>query len=265
MEGQRFASRSAVVPITTRFAAGSLLAIRRHVNETWAAHERPGLPAALRWTIAIVAPIVALIANKAIPNGLFPTPFLLSAVMITAHFGGVRAAVLAFLLSFGLLDYFYVPPYGTLDVDRESIAALVQFIVPALIGVWFIDKRKEVELLLARETAIAKRLQGEQTPADLGRSVVEYLAPELGAPIASFYEIDDGGVAHRRAGYAFDLDDAPETIAHGTGVIGQAVRENRMQIVATPPERPSPWTRVSTSSLKFRIELICLLSWNRVS
>jgi CheY-like chemotaxis protein/signal transduction histidine kinase len=186
--------------------------------------------------IAIASPIGALIANQNIPNGLFPTPFLLSAVMITAHFSGMRAGILGFVLSFALLDYFYIPPFGTLAIDADAVAALVQFIVPAALGMWFIHKRKEVELLLARETAMAKRLQGEQSPADLGRTVLEYLAPELGAPVASFYEIDDAGTAHRRAGYAFDPQDAPETIARGAGVIGQAVRENRVQVVATPPD-----------------------------
>jgi hypothetical protein len=143
----------------------------------------------VRWTIAIASPIGALIANQAIPNRLFPTPFFLSAVMMTAHFSGMRAGLLAFLLSFAFLDYFYIPPFGTLAIDADAVAALAQFIVPAVMGVWFIHKRKEVELLLARETAIAKRPQGEQTPADLGWAVLEYLAPELGAPIASFYEI----------------------------------------------------------------------------
>ena len=38
-----------------------------------------------------------------------------------------------------------------------------------------------VELLLARETAMAKRLPGEQMPAELGRAILEYLASEVGA------------------------------------------------------------------------------------
>ena len=80
---------------------GSRLADRPGVNETAAA--RFELPTVLRWTIAIVAPIVAVIANKAIPNGPFPTPFLLSAVMISAHFGGIRAGTFAFVVSFALL------------------------------------------------------------------------------------------------------------------------------------------------------------------
>jgi K+-sensing histidine kinase KdpD len=109
-----------------------------------AARERPWLPLAVRWTVAIACPLGALVANQAIPNGLFPTPFLLTAVMITAHFGGMRAAALAFVLSFGLLDYFYVPPFGSLAVDEDTVAALAQFIVPAALGVWFIHKRKEI-------------------------------------------------------------------------------------------------------------------------
>jgi two-component system sensor histidine kinase/response regulator len=35
--------------MTTRFVGGPLLAIGRHVRETLAARERPGLPAALEW------------------------------------------------------------------------------------------------------------------------------------------------------------------------------------------------------------------------
>jgi CheY-like chemotaxis protein/signal transduction histidine kinase len=194
------------------------------------------LPPLLGWLLAPASIALAFAANELIPQGIFPAPFFVAAIMITAHFGGRGPALLAFSIGGLTLDYFYVPPFGHFDVRSDLFPSLLQFIVPSALGAWFIEKRKDVERLLRRETEVARRLQGEQSLNDIGKSVLEYLAPELGAPIASFYTVELDGSAQRRASYAFDVENAPATVAPGQGAVGQAISVNRTQVLSVPPD-----------------------------
>src|SRR5262249_54711722 len=157
------------------------------------------------WGVAVAAPSAALGLNWVIGRisgadlsrfdttmfgGMFPDAFLIAAVMIVAQVSGRRPTVLALLVSAAYLDYFFVPPAWSFSIPPDFIPSLVQFLAPAVFGWWFIEKRRSVELLLERETALAKRLQGDQTLDSLGKSVLGYLAPELGAPIATFYSVE---------------------------------------------------------------------------
>ncbi len=194
------------------------------------------LPALAGWLLAPVSIAVAFAGNELIPQGIFPAPFFVAALMITAQFGGRGPAVLAFIIAGLTLDYFYVPPYRAFGIRSDLFPSLLQFIVPSVLGAWFIEKRKDVERLLRRETEVARRLQGEQSLSDIGKSVLEYLAPELGAPIASFYTVELDGSAQRRAGFAFDVTGAPATIAPGQGAVGQAILGRQTQVLSVPPE-----------------------------
>ena len=198
------------------------------------AHGTPSLW--IRISVPVVAVLAAYVGNELIPSGIFPAPFFVTAVMIAAHVGGVGSAALAFFLAGAMLDYFYVPPFHTFAIRSELLPSLSQFIVPTVLGTWFIQKRKDVERLLERETEIAKRTRGEQSLEDIGKSVLDYLAPELGAPIASFYTIESDGSALRRAGYAFDVENAPARIARGQGLVGQAVQERQLKHIDVPAD-----------------------------
>ena len=85
--------------------------------------------------------------------------------MAAAHFAGTRAGIGAFVVSFVLLDYFYVPPFGSFAIREDTFVALIQYIVPAMMGIWFIEKRRQSELLLERENSLAKRMQGDPATA----------------------------------------------------------------------------------------------------
>ncbi|MET0794647.1 MAG: response regulator [Polyangiaceae bacterium] len=203
-----------------------------------AAHQEKHLelPVVLGWLLAPTSIALAFTANELIPQGIFPAPFFVAAVMITAHFGGRGPAVLAFLVAGLTLDYFYVPPFRHFGIRSDLFPSLLQFVVPSALGVWFIEKRKEVERLLRRETEVARRLQGEQSLTAIGKSVLEYLAPELGAPIASCDTVALDGSAQRRAGYAFDVENAPASFAPGQGALGQAILEKQTQVLSVPPD-----------------------------
>jgi signal transduction histidine kinase/CheY-like chemotaxis protein len=190
----------------------------------------------IRWGLPFASVFIAHLANNAFPESIFPSPFFIAAVMITAHLGGSGPAALAFVLAFALLDYFHVPPFNTFAIRSETLPALLQFIIPCLLGAWFILKRGEIERLLQRETEVGKRLQGELSPADIGGTLLKYLAPELDAPLGAFYTIDADGTARRRAGHAFDETQAPATFAAGQGLIGLFASETSPRVIDVPAD-----------------------------
>ncbi len=198
--------------------------------------EHGRLPDAVRWALPFVCVAAAVVANQLVPNGIFPAPFFIAAVMVAAHFAGTRPGVLAFVVAGALLDYYCIPPVGRFAMRQDVLPSLFQFVVPSALGLWFIQQRKNVELLLARETAVGKRLQGEHSLPEIGHALLDYLVPELGAAIAALYTVDAEGTSRRCAGYALDLGDAPATIARGQGVVGQAVLDRRTRLVTVPPD-----------------------------
>ena len=201
-----------------------------------ALRDRQKLPALLRWGIAVGSCLLAVAVNRLISDGLFPSLAFVAAVMVTVHVGGKGPGILAFLIAGLLLDFYYIPPVGSFSIHPDAVPSLVQLAVPIGFGWWFIQRRKDVELLLERETAVSKRLQGELSYEDIGRAVLDYLAPELGSPIAALYTLDADGTARRCAGYAFDMTKAPETFARGDGAIGQVASESRPQVLSVPPD-----------------------------
>ncbi|MES1173109.1 MAG: response regulator [Myxococcales bacterium] len=194
------------------------------------------LPPLLRWLLAPISIALAFGANELIPRGIFPAPFFVAAIMITAQFGGRGPALFAFLVAGLTLDYFYVPPFHAFGIRSDLFPSLLQFVVPSVLGAWFIEKRKDVERLLRRETEVARRLQGEQSLQDIGKAVLEYLAPELEAPIASFYTVEPDGSALRRASFAFDVENAPPRLSPGQGAVGQAISSKQPQVLRVPPD-----------------------------
>ncbi|HEX2671226.1 MAG TPA: ATP-binding protein, partial [Polyangiaceae bacterium] len=194
------------------------------------------LPPLAGWLVAPVSVALAFAANDLIPAGIFTAPFFIASIMISGHFGGRATALLAFVLAGLVLDYYYVPPFHHFGVREDLLPSMLQFIVPSALGSWFIEQRKDVERLLRRETEVARRLQGEQSLNDIARSVLEYLAPELGAPIASFYTVELDGTARCRGGFAIDVEAAPATLAPGQGVVGQAIAQRHAQVLTVPPD-----------------------------
>ncbi|HET7545997.1 MAG TPA: ATP-binding protein, partial [Polyangiaceae bacterium] len=190
----------------------------------------------MRWSIPFASVTLAYLSNAWIPNAIFAAPFYITAVMITAHVAGTPQALVAFTLASVLLDYFDVPPIHSFSIRPDLFPSLLQFVVPCVLGVWFVRARKQTERLLERETEVGKRLQGELSLSEIGSALLGYLAPELDSPIAAFYSVEADGHATRRAAHAFDLGRAPETIARGQGIVGQAIADACCQVVSIPPD-----------------------------
>jgi signal transduction histidine kinase len=123
-------------------------------------------PLFIRWGVAVASVVLALLANWAIPNGRFPAACFVAAVIMTANIGGARPALLSFVLSAAVLDYYFLPPVGSFYIYPEAVPSMAQFLVPSVVGWWVIQQRKRVEeQLFARET-IARTLASERAEQD---------------------------------------------------------------------------------------------------
>jgi signal transduction histidine kinase len=80
-------------------------------------------------------------------------PLFLFAVAISAWYGGVGAAVLAWLLSCFAFDYFFVEPLYSLEIAPRELPYFAVFAVFAALVTWFstVRRRVERELLQARD------------------------------------------------------------------------------------------------------------------
>jgi hypothetical protein len=48
------------------------------------------------------------------------------------------------------LDYYFIPPAGSLTLRKPELPYLVEFALPALLTCWFVKKRKIAEMALRR-------------------------------------------------------------------------------------------------------------------
>jgi signal transduction histidine kinase/CheY-like chemotaxis protein len=193
-------------------------------------------PFLVRYGLAVGVVVVTFFVNRMVPAGLFPSAMFIAAIMAAAHFGGTGPAILAFFIAGAFLDYFWIPPFNSFSMDPDTIPSLSQVIIPSVVGCWFIERRKRAERLLQSETIAATRLQGDLSASELGQVFLDFIAPEIGAPVAALYTVDPDGSAHRSVGYALDLAKARPSFAPGEGVVGQAIRSKRTTIVEATPD-----------------------------
>ena len=81
----------------------------------------------------------------------FPYPFLFlffAAVMASAWLGGPAAGLFAVLASTILVDYFFVPPFNSFDINATDVSYFVAFVLCALVASWVSSSKKKDELAL---------------------------------------------------------------------------------------------------------------------
>src|SRR3984957_15923105 len=81
----------------------------------------------------------------------FPYPFLFlffAAVMASAWLGGTSAGLFAVLASTVLVDYFFVPPFNSFQINTTDASYFVAFVLCALVASWVSSSKKNDELAL---------------------------------------------------------------------------------------------------------------------
>src|SRR5256885_12374005 len=109
--------------------------------------EGPARSMIWRCALALLCVGAAFVPTLLLQN-LFPYPFLFlffGAVMASGWFGGTVSGLFAVLISTGLVDYFFVPPFYSFSVSRTAAAYLAGFVVCALIASWVSSARKKSE------------------------------------------------------------------------------------------------------------------------
>jgi CheY-like chemotaxis protein/signal transduction histidine kinase/CHASE3 domain sensor protein len=86
------------------------------------------------------------------------------------------------------------------------------------------------------QMGLGERIQGDQTLERLGDNVVSFLAQYLGAQVGALYIADGPDRFRRFAGYALPTNLPNESIRRGDGLIGQAVKDNRLVHLADVPK-----------------------------
>jgi C4-dicarboxylate-specific signal transduction histidine kinase len=133
--------------------------------------------------LAILCAGVALAVTESLRNPLFPTPLFFAAIVISTWYGGGIPGVTAVVLATFSLDYYFIPPVGSLSLIKPEVPYLIEFALPALLTCWFVRKRRIAETTL-REARDELQSRIEQRQAELARVSRMMTVGEMGVSIA---------------------------------------------------------------------------------
>src|SRR5678815_1667855 len=101
-----------------------------------------------RYGLAVVTVAVALIVTKSLVIYTDITPLFYAAIVISAWFGGMGPGLLAVALATVAIDYYFVEPLYTFDLNAKQISFLIVFGILAALTSWMSSKRRQSEVAL---------------------------------------------------------------------------------------------------------------------
>ena len=133
--------------------------------------------------LAILCAGAALVVTASLRNPLFPTPLFFAAIVVSTWYGGGVPGVVAVILATFSLDYYFIPPLGSLALNKPEAPYLIEFALPALLTCWFVRKRRIAEATL-REARDELQSKFEERQAELARVSRIMTVGEMGVSIA---------------------------------------------------------------------------------
>lgn len=136
------------------------------------------------------------------------------------------AILLSFLFNRALPEY----PIWLAQLNRVfgvltiwSVAFVVRQLVTTQIEL------RERDWIRTGQRGLSERMQGEQSVAQLGDSILRFLCEYLDVPVAAFYCAEPDGRFRRRATYSLRSmpPSAPELLSAGETILGQAIKDRR--------------------------------------
>src|SRR5580692_5349651 len=191
---------------------------------------RDGVDAARRtraawgYGLAILCAGVALAVTESLRNPLFPTPLFFAAIVISTWYGGGIPGFVAVALATFALDYYFIPPVGSLSLNKPEIPYLLEFALPASLTCWFVRKRKIAETTL-REARDELQSRIEERQAELARVSRMMTVGEMGVSIA--HEVNQPLMAVVLNGDACLrwLDANPSNLGEARKAVGRIIDE----------------------------------------
>jgi PAS domain S-box-containing protein len=138
--------------------------------------------AVLLVTAALLVSLVAYPVLRALPGTLF-----LAAVVVVAWRVGLGPALLATVQSALAVDYFFVPPLYTIELNEDHLARLLTFVSVALFISWLNESLKRERIRAELKTADARHELLERTRVEEVLRRSEAIARLQHEEIASIY------------------------------------------------------------------------------
>jgi signal transduction histidine kinase len=132
--------------------------LKRKSNLLW----WPKPPAVLRYGVAVLSVIAALIISRLLDIYLVTAPvsLFLCAIMFSAWFGGIRPGLLAVALSLLTFEYYFVTPLYSLAVEIKEVPRLIIFILSSLfVGALSAAQRRATESLRSARDDLSRTVQ----------------------------------------------------------------------------------------------------------
>src|SRR6266700_2521773 len=129
----------------------------------------------IRGTGIALSCVAAALVLSLLLQHLFPYPFLFlffAAVMISAWFGGTAVGLTAVLLSTLAVDYFFVPPFHSFDINVTAEVYFASFVLCTIIASWVSSSKKKSESAI-REARDQLEIRVAERTDELHRSNVE--------------------------------------------------------------------------------------------
>jgi signal transduction histidine kinase len=218
----------------------------------------------LRYGAAVLAFLAALLITQALWPLIDPssTPLFFAAVTVAAFYGGLGPGLLATILSTWAIDFFFIPPFNTLDINVANLVrAGIFMLVAAIISSLNAARKKLMDDLSEREREREEFLAQISGFNDELRSQVEAAKRELSTSNQALLQTQQRLIRSERLAVAGQM---AASLAHEIGTPLNAISGHLQLLARDHPEAPDTQRRVQviTKQLEFIVGIVRrLLEW----